>query len=218
MEHAHCRNRRIASEFRQQALVERAAAPDLNQDFPAPRPDLNLFEGKAAREPANQSFSRSSLGEKNERLAVIALYSNSGTLDFLHDDHATPGRDRLHGSLLIPVAQGQLVGVGMLRAVTHVANLHLDPCLLDFLTEVRKTLIIRFPAHQAAKESQVRSLRLMRGDQCAVGIIFHHHLLQIASHQVTRQSPDPQRGRAVRTRRPPHHGAEHIVEDTGGSH
>jgi hypothetical protein len=40
----------------------------------------------------------------------------------------------------------------------------------------------------------------------------------VAVHQVARQPPDPQGGGAVRTRRPAHHGADHVVEDADGGH
>jgi hypothetical protein len=68
--------------------------------------------------------------------------------------------------------------------------------------------------HQAAKQSHVRSLRVVRRRQRTVAVEFHQDVAEIAIHQIARQAADPQGGGAVGARWSAHYGTDHIIENT----
>lgn len=69
----------------------------------------------------------------------------------------------------------------------------------------------RQPFDSTDVESLAQSGDGLLGDEIG-RLHLHHDFVECAVHQLARQSPDPQRGSAMRAGRPAHHRTDHVVE------
>jgi len=116
------------------------------------------------------------------------------------------------------VAQGQPVGIGMLRLIVNDPDLNLDARIPRRAGRVDQALIGGIPTQKAAKQTHIRALTGMGGRQRAGGRELNQDFVDVAAHQVARHATNPQGGGAVRTGWSTHHGSDHIVENAGVIH
>ena len=154
----------------------------------------------------------------DERLVVVAMQRQAPAVDVDHLDHPAPSRDRAERVRLPVAGERESVGVGMRVADVHRLDPYLRAGLAKRCTGARQPWVGRIPAEQAAEEPHVGPLRLMRGGQRSGPVELHEHVVGGAADEVAGEPTDPQGGRAVRTRGPPHHGADHVVENAHQHH
>ena len=119
--------------------------------------------------------------------------------------------------MLAAVASVQLeaVGVGVLGPVGDIPNLDSKPGTLEPLLVVEQPLVVLVPTEEAAVETKVGALRLVRRRQRARRVVIDNDLRQLPADQIAAEPADSVPGGAVRTARPAHYRTENVVEDAG---
>ena len=153
-----------------------------------------------------------------QRFETIA---DQGHFEAVHGDdfhHASARGNGDERSPLPGVAERKPIGIGMRIGGVHGFDTDADTCVPQGLGREGQALVRSIPAHQAAEQPHVGTLRFVRGGQRAIAVELDEQVVDLAVHQVAGDPPDPQRRGAMGTRRPAHHGADHVVEDTDNHH
>ena len=95
----------------------------------------------------------------------------------------------------------------------HRLDLDLHAQIAQDLWRPGQSFIGGVPTHQPPEQAHVRALRVVGGWERAVAIKLDQHPGELTPHEVPGQAPDAQRRGAMGTRRPAHHGADHVVEN-----
>jgi hypothetical protein len=171
-------------------------------------------------EAARQQLGRVALAavEPGQRLGVAAVHAQRGAVDGLDLHHAAAGGDRDQRVRLAGALQREPVGVRVRVADVDRLDAQGDARVGERAGRVGQALVVGLPAEQAAEQAHVGALALVGRGQGSLAVELHQDLGDVAVHQVARQPPDAQRGRAVRARRPAHHGADDVVEDADVRH
>jgi hypothetical protein len=153
--------------------------------------------------------------EIEQRLRIVAPYRHRRAVDLDHLDHPPAGGKGDQLTALGGVGQGQLVRTGMRCPQLGDPHLERDAGSAQCLDRTHQPLVPCLPSQQAAAQSHIRALAVVRRRQRAMHVILDEGTLQRATHQVARQPADAQRSRTVRAGRAAHHRADDLVQDAG---
>ena len=93
-------------------------------------------------------------------------------------------------------------------------NAHLHPALLDNAHGVGQTIVVRFPAQQAAEQTHVGTLGVMRRWQRTVHIKLNQDLVNFTAHEISTEPADAQGSGTMRAGGTAHHGSDNIIKNT----
>ena len=153
------------------------------------------------------------LSAVDQGLKIIASHGYANPIDINDLDHAAASGNGGKSADFVCIAQGDLVGIGVVSVDVADVDANLDACRFEVLFRFGQALIVGFPTQKPAKQTHVRTLAFVGGGKGTIGVKLDEYILDVFIHQVATDSGYPQGGGTVRTGRPAHDGADDVVEN-----